>query len=229
MTTLQLEPDQKQAIETEISPALEKARSLVVRNSEERGLAVFFIKGLKEMKEKIENRFHPTANKKKAHEVYEDLLETEHAFYDPIDEAVKIANGTVKTFDTNEAIRVQREAQDAEAKRQEAERKEREKLESQAQKQEGKGNVERAANLREQAENVSVAPTFAPPPASVKKLIWKATCTNVFLLCKAIVTGKVPYTVLEVNVAQLNAFAKTYDGKTKIEGLEFKQESAGRI
>lgn len=226
MNTLTLEPEQKETIETEINPALQKAKSLIVKTQEHRSDAVSFIKTLKTMKEKIEERFHPTSNKKKAYEVYEDLLQTEHAFYDPIDEAVKIANGAVKTFDTSEAIRVQREAQAAEAKRQEEERRQREKLEADARKAEEKGKFEKAETLREQAENVTVAPSFAPPPVATKKLIWKAKVSSLFLLCKAIASGQVPFSVIEIRLSALNDWAKGYDGKTKIDGIEFYQETS---
>ena len=229
MTTAQLEQEQKQAIETEIAPALQKARSLVVKNQDQRIEAATFIKGLKSLRDAIEDKFRPTANKKKAYDIYQDLIETEHAFYDPIDEAVKIANSAVKKFDTEEAIRAQREAQEAEAKRQEAERKERERLEAQAKKAEEKGKVEKAEVLREQAQTVTVAPSFTPPPTPVKKLVWKAKVTNLFSLCKAIVSGQVPFNVVEVRVSALNDFAKGYDGKSKIDGLEFYQEASSRI
>lgn len=228
MTTLQLEPEQKQFHETEISPALERARGLVVKNADQRFVAAAFIKSLKELKDKIEERFHPTKNKQQAYKTYEDLLETEKAFYGPIDEAVKISTATVKTFDTNEAQRVQREAQEAEAKRLDEERKQREKLDAKAVKAEEKGQTEKAETLREQAANVSVAPSFAPPVAS-KKLVWKVKVTNLFGLCKAIAAGQVPFSCVEVRQSALNDFAKNYDGKTKVEGLEFFQESAGRI
>jgi len=229
MTTAILEQEQKQAIESEIAPALQKARALVVKNQDQRSEAVSFVKSLKAMKEKIEERFRPTANKKKAYEVYEDLLETEHAFYDPIDEAVKVTNATVKQFDTQEAMKAQREAQEAEAKRQEAERKERERLEALAKKAEEKGKVEKAELLREQAVTVNVAPSFTPPPQPTKKLIWKAKVTNLFQLCQAIAAGQVPFSVVEIRVSALNDFAKNHDGKTKINGIEFFQEAVTRI
>lgn len=229
MKTEILETEQKHVIETEISPLLSKASSLVVKSHDDRFSAVSFIKSLKEMKDRIEERFHPTRNKQAAYKAYEVALETEKSFYSPIDEAVKISNAAVKTFDTNEAIRVMREAREAEAKRQESERKEREKLEEQARKAEEKGKVEKAEVLREQAQSVTVAPSFTPTPVSTKKLIWKCKVTNLFFLCKAIASGQVPFSVVEVRASALNDFAKNHDGKTKIEGLEFYQESNGRI
>jgi hypothetical protein len=229
MTNEILEQEQKQTIETEIVPALQKARSLVVKNHDHRFEAVGFVKSLKAMKEKIEERFHPTQNKERAYEVYKDLVETEHAFYDPIDEALKVTNGTVKTFDTQEAIKIQRQAQEDKAKRQKAEREECERLEAKAMKEAEKGNTEKAEVLLQQAETVTVAPSFTPPPQPAKKLIWKCKVTNLFALCQAIATGQVPFSVVEVRQSALNDFSKNYDGKTKINGIEFYQEAITRI
>lgn len=225
----QLNKEQEQVIQQEISPLLQTAKTLVIKNQDQRGDAVLFVKKLKELKEKIEERYHPTRNKQTAYRAYEEALETEKAFYTPIDEAVKISNTAVKTFDTAEALTIQRQAQEAEAKRQEAERIEREKLEAKAKKAEEKGKVEQAEVLREQAENVTVAPKFTPPPAAAKKLVWKARVTNLFALCKAIASGQVPFSVVEVRISALNDFAKNYDGKTKIDGLEFYQEANSRV
>ena len=245
MTTLQLEPEQKKAIETEISPALEQARSLVVRNQEERGLAAAFIERLKQMKDKIEERFHPTANKKKAYAVYEDLLETEKAFYDPINTAIEVSRKTVREFDTAETLRIQREQREAQEKREQQEREETAKRDAEAraaieaeevakidnEMQQVKADTEqKIEEIQKKAEETpAIKMDFKPTPLPTKKLVWKARVTNMMKLCRSISNGEVPYSVLEVRPSDLSDFAKKYDGKTKIEGLEFYQESTGRI
>lgn len=279
-----LEQEQKQAIETEVSPALEKAKSLVVRNHEERSLAAAFIEGLKDMKEKIEERFHPTANKKKSYAVYEDLLETEKAFYVPIDLAIELSRKTVRKFDTDETIRIQREQREAQEKKDQQEREERAKREAEAKaeqeaeerrqleeferlekekkdklalqqaateagnskvagiaakeiakidnqilqvEQDGEKKIE---EIQRKAEDIPAEKLkFTPPPLPTKKLIWKARVTNMAKLCRSIGEAEVPFCVVEIRQSALNDFAKNYDGKTKIEGLEFYQEATGRI
>lgn len=67
------------------------------------------------------------------------------------------------------------------------------------------------------------------PAIALKKLTWKAKVTNMMKLCRQIGEGNVPFAVVEVRQSQLNDFAKNHDGKTKIEGIEFYQESTGRI
>lgn len=226
---MELELEHKKVIDSEIAPMLQSARSLIVKDNGQRNTAVSIIKKFKDFKEKIEERFKPTANKEKAYKVYKDLIETEKAFYEPIDESIKIITSTVKQFDTTEAIRVQMEQEEAEAKRKDEEEKQREKLNEKAQKAEDRGDLNKAETLREQAENVTVLPKIAPPIQPVKKLIWKAKVTNLFLLCKAIASGQVPFSVVEVRQSALNDFAKNYDGKTKIEGIEFVQDVSGRV
>jgi len=267
--------EQNEAIETEIAPMLQMAQSLVVKNPEQRDAAMSFKDSLKSMREKIESMFKPTENKKKAYQVYESLLAAEHAFYDPIDEAVKVTVVAIKKFDTDEAIRVRREAQEAEERRAQKEREEREAKEAAiaaeeqrilAEAKEAQRQKDEAAKLKESAiaeGNTKVASIaakeeakfdkkaeeiqsegakkidalktkaeevpatkFTPPPVKTKNLVWKARVTNMTLLCKSIANGNVPFTVVMVSPAALNNFAKSYDGKTKIEGLEFSQETA---
>jgi len=284
VNTLQLEEEQKQTIETEISPLLEKARCLVVKNQGERMEAVNFLKGLKILKDKIEERFHPTQNKKMAYETYSASLDTEKAFYEPIDNAERISKRTVKDFDTSETLRIQREAREAEEKRLQQEREETAKREAEAkaeQEAEEKRQLEEFERLEEEkkkkqelqqaateAGNAKVAGIaakevtkidsqiervveesdkkieeiqrkaeespapkmkFTPPPAPTKKLVWKARVTNMMKLCRSVGAGDVPFNVVEARGSALNDFAKSHDGKTKIEGIEFYQESTGRI
>lgn len=227
MTTLQLE--QKEVIETEITPMLDRARRLSVRTKDDRNFAAGTISFFKEMRERIEETFHPTRNKQTAYKAYSDALETEKAFYGPIEEAEKLTKAAIKTFDTQEAIKAQQEAERLEAERRDKEEKERAKLEARAEKELEKGNEAKAATLLEQAEYVQVAPSFSPPPAATKKLVTKARVLNTFQLCKLIADGVIPFNVVEVKQSALNDWAKTQDVKQKFAGIELYQESAGRV
>lgn len=227
MTTLMTE--EKQTIETEIQPILVKANQITVKNEMQKSNAVILVKTMSELKDRIEDRFHPTKNKETAYKAYQDALDTEKAFYSQLDVSIKQVKQIVKNYETEVAIAQQREAQRLEAERLDRERKEREKLEAKAVKLEESGKKAKAEMIREQAQNVQVLPEFAPPQMPTKKLIWKARCTNLFLLCKAIASGQVPFSVVEVRLSALNDFAKNYDGKTKVDGLEFYQEVASRI
>ena len=125
-----LELEQKQALDTEVVPAARQAVAMVVSNHEERGVAADFVKGLRELKVKIEERFKPTANRKKAHEIWQDLKETENAFYEPIDQAIETVTKKVRGFDTAEAKRIQDEADRKERERLQREREEKARREA---------------------------------------------------------------------------------------------------
>lgn len=223
--TTETNNEQEAILNTEIVPAKMKANELIVKSADDRISAVGFCHTLKELKETIEAKCHFTQNKKKAYIAYEGALDTEGLFYKPIDEAIKVVNQKIKSYDTAEAIKAQQIAAKAEADRLEKERIEREKLEAKAKKAEEQGKTEKAEALREQAETVTVAPVFTPP-TNGKKLVWKCEVTSIMQLCKAITDGQVPFNVLEVRQSALNDFAKSYDGKSKIDGLRFWQETS---
>ena len=213
----------------EIIPIGEKVKELVVKDDESRECAAVLRKDLKKKMEQIEAKYHFKENTKKANELHKANKATENSVYDPayaLDKAIVLK---VKEYDRALALKVQKKAEENKPKRKEAERKEREKLEARAEKAEEKGKPEQAEAFREQAETVTVAPSFSPPPKSVKKLVTKAKVTNVMKLCKLIVDGEIPFTVVDVNQPQLNAWAKGQDVKTKYEGIELYQDTSGRI
>ena len=93
--------------------------------------------------------------------------------------------------------------------------------------EEGQRKIE---EIQAKAEEIPApALKFTPPPPPTKKLVWKARVTSMMKLCKSVAAGDVPFNVVEVQQAKLNDFAKGYDGSTRIEGLEFYQESTGRL
>lgn len=297
MQTLEIE--QKQVLETEVTPLVNQARSLIVKNYEQRSEAVSFAERIKAFKKSIEDRFAPTGNKKKAYELYEATLATEKAFYVPLDQALEITKNTVNVFDRDEALRVQREAEVARVKRQEEERKERERLEdialeeklkaaealrleneareraaaAQIELDEAKLKVaqasiagdkvaekvaeiqvtakekeikvetqnaetlevkaaesdEKAALATDQSKDVVIETKFTPPPAPVKKLIWKAKVVSVRIACRSIGEGLIPFQAVEFKQSILNDMGKNYDGVTRIPGIEFTQDVSGRL
>jgi hypothetical protein len=129
MTQVILQPEEKQTIETEITPLALRANNLIVKNREERGALASDIKAAADLKEKIEEKFHPTSNKVKARETYEAALDTEKQFYEPINRFITAGKGAIKHFDTQEAIKIQREEREA------REREEQKEREAQAQRE----------------------------------------------------------------------------------------------
>lgn len=286
MQTAITDVEQKQFIDHEVIPVGLRATGLVVKSIEERALLVTDIKNAEDLMERIEEKFHPTANKKAAYATYEAALDTEKQFYEGIKLFVSNGKKVVKTWDTNETLRIQKEQRDAQEKKEreekaekarkdaeaqaaieeeerkqlaEFERLEKEKKEKLALQQsaaesgnskvagiaakevakiedkiadvqtQGAQKIEEIKAKAEEPTPAPMQPKFTPPPAPVKKLVWKARVTNLMKLCRSIGIGDVPFTVVEIRQGELNDFAKKYDGTTKIEGLEFYQESIGRM
>lgn len=125
----------------------------------------------------------------------------------------------------NEQDRIRREAQ---AKAEEEARKERAKLEAQAAKAREKGKEERAEALEmKAATTVAVAPIVAPQKivgASVRK-VWSAEVTDVIELCKAIVAGEIPPSVVDFKQSELNRLATTWQNNRVFPGLRISQQS----
>jgi hypothetical protein len=125
----------------------------------------------------------------------------------------------------NEQERIRREAQ---AKAEEEARKERARLEAQAAKAREKGKEERAEALEiKAATTVAVTPAIATQKitgASVRK-VWSAEVIDVIELCKAIVAGDIPPTVIDFKQSELNRLATTWQNNRAFPGLRISQQS----
>ena len=153
-----MEPEQKQTINLEITPLAKRVGNLTVRNQSDRAVLVIDVKAAEELKKRIEEKFHPSANKVAAREVYEASLDTEKQFYLPIDTFIMAGKKEIKTFDTNETIRIQREQREAQEKQEQAEREAKAKREAEAkalQEAEEKRILEEAQKLEPEAEKIS--------------------------------------------------------------------------
>lgn len=269
-----IEIKDKDTILNEDLPQLHSTTSaIVVKDKESRALAVQHIDTLKEVRVKIEEVFHPTANKVAAYRNYELALDTEKKFYSQIDADIKQLGANVKQHDTAEALRIKREAEarQAEADRIERERqaaiqakideenrkiqaakdeelriqrekqaeidrankKERDRLQAIENERRAKeaaelAEKERKAALKteklEEKKEAAPIPVFTPP-VQTKKLVVKAKVLNVYKLCKLIADGIIPFNVVEVSQANLNSWAKGQDPKTKLDGIEFTEET----
>jgi len=228
MTTAQLE-EQKQVIETEVLPLAQRTQNLIVRNKEERQTLFLDIKKARELKERIEERFHFSENRDKAHKVWKALKDAENQAYEPIDGFCEAGKKAIDKFDTAEAQKARQEAELAEAKRRDEEAKEKARLEAKAEKELEKGNVAKAEALLEQAEAPKTSVSFSPAPGKTRELVTKANVLNMLKLCKLIVDGEIGINVLEVKEGELNKWAKDKKVTEKFDGIELYEVAAGRI
>ena len=153
-----MEVEQKQFLEREVVPVVQKARDLIVLNAQDRGVAERMVTDYKEKMKMIEERFSPTANRERAHDQWKALKATENAFYDPFNEAIEIVRGTVKTYDRKAALEA-RDAQDkAERAQKEAVEKEQDRIlqESMKLKREGQNAADELGKASERLASVKI-------------------------------------------------------------------------
>jgi hypothetical protein len=118
------------------------------------------------------------------------------------------------------------EARGREEQRQaeEAARKERERLQRRAAKAAEKGQEEKAAALAERSETVAdPVVAFDKPKAkgvSVREE-WRGEVNDKMALIKVVAEGKAPPTLLEVNQAEINRYAKVMRGNMAVPGVRF--------
>lgn len=130
-----------------------------------------------------------------------------------------VKKGMIVYTDEQERIRREKEAKlrrQAEAE----ERRKKEALEKRAKKAEGEGKLDKAEQLREQKEEVSVeAPVLAQTTETPQGVAYKDRWYAV-----VIDKAKVPIAYLEPNMSALNKFASATKGKVPLAGVEFKSE-----
>lgn len=215
----------RKELENEIQPIIQKAQALVIKTPEESVSAQEILKEIKVRQKTVIEKIGPLVAD--AYKAWKGIKDFENSLMKPLESAETVIKRKIIEFQQMLEQKRQEEARKAEAARLEAERKEREKLEAQAQKAEEKGKVEKAEALREQAETVTVAPVFTPPPVSATlkgasfSETWKGEVTDIMALCQAIVDGKASPTMVLVNESAINAHAKANKDKWPIAGVRF--------
>src|SRR3990172_5848069 len=118
-----------------------------------------FVKGLKELKDKIIDYFKPL--KEAAYKAHKAITQKENDELTPIDEADRMVRQSISAYlMEQEAIRKAAQEQ-LEAEARAAATKEQERLLKQAVKADEKGDAEKSAELIEKAEQVYIEPVFA--------------------------------------------------------------------
>lgn len=128
--TTQLQPDQQETINHEVLPLAKT--SLIIKSSEDETRVVSAVRSAEELMTRIEERFHPSANRETAYRAYEQALDTEKAFYDELKKLKKEGTANVKTWRANETLRIQNEAREAQERQAQKEREEQAKRDAEA-------------------------------------------------------------------------------------------------
>ena len=205
-------------------------KDLKVVNQEDYLAAGETLKGIKEVKKRIEDYFAPI--KKSAYDTWKGITAKEADALKLINEAdLIIRNEARKYLTEQERIRKAEQAR-LEAEAQERAWKEQEKLLKEAGRAEIKGNTEKAEQLFEKAENVYAEPVFAQGIDKTVKLdngmitmlkdIEIAVIDRASFLRFAI--DNMPEAIIDINMAKLKKYIKDMKIKTLI-GVAIKETS----
>jgi hypothetical protein len=196
-----------QVIEKETNDVVNNANSFRVATQEEYDAGNVFLRTVKDLQKKVKETFSPIV--KKAHEAHKEAKAQEKKHLDPLIEAEKIVKQkSLVWLEEQENIRLEKEKKERE-KAEAEEKKRKEELERQAKNWEEKGNVEKAEERREQAEEVYIPPAPVESTATKAagqsiKVTWSAEVVDLMALVKGVVAGTVPLACIEANMPVLN-------------------------
>lgn len=216
--TLEIKPlnvSDANAFKTKATVLLDQSQKIVIKNQVELETAAAVRVEIKEISKKLDaTRKGITVHLDNAKKAVMDLFRPAS---EKLEAAEKNVNSAILNY-TAEQERIRRENEEK-LRRQAAveEEKKRKALQERADKAEAKGKADKAAELRQQAEEVHVeAPVIASNVDKVEGLSfredWKA---------KVISINAVPREYLVVDESRLNALARATKGSLVIPGVEF--------
>ena len=205
-------------------------KDLKVLNQENYLAAGETLKGIKEVKKRIEDYFAPI--KKSAYDTWKGITAKEADALKLINEADLIVRNEARKYLTEqERIRKAEQAR-LEAEAQDRAWKEQEKLLKEAGRAEIKGNTEKAEQLFEKAENVYAEPVFAQGVDKTIKLdngmITMLKDIEIAIIDRAaflrFAIDNMPEAIIDINMAKLKKYIKDMKIKTLI-GVAIKETS----
>lgn len=123
---------------------------------------------------------------------------------------------------------LERRRREQEAKLQEQQRRERDRLARRAEQAAAKGNVDKAEELRQQAD-MTTAPVIANPVPGIKGIsrstTWKAEVTDLMALARAVVAGEVPANVIMADMRVLGQQARALGEAMRYPGVRVYEEA----
>lgn len=206
-------------------------KDLKVLNQEDYLAAGETLKGIKEVKKRIEDYFAPI--KKSAYDTWKGITAKEADALKLINEADLIVRNEARKYLTEqERIRKAEQAR-LEAEAQERAWKEQEALLKRAERAEIKGNETKAEQLLEKAENVYAEPVFATPTVEKTTKLDNGSITMLTDIEIAVIDRVVflrfaidnmPEAIIDINMAKLKKYIKDMKIKTLI-GVAIKETS----
>lgn len=153
-----------QKIESEVAPVVRRAGEIVVRNHEERAVAVAFLREVKGAAGKVKDFFAPM--KQAAHEAHKRITAAETAMLTPLAEAERNLKATVSSYDAEAQRIAEIERRRLQAIADEKARREREKAEQEAARQR---QIEQAARAEAERLRIEAAQAAAAERARLER------------------------------------------------------------
>lgn len=212
-------------IEKEVSEIVLTAKAMTVKDNDQEAFAVEFLKVIARGKKQVGEEFDEGV--KNAHSLHKALTAQRKKYLDPLDEADDILRKSIKEYRLN----MERERQ-AEEARQKAildasVKADQDRLLKQAKEAEDAGDLLKSNKLAMDAVSISAGSCFVESKAASQegmsnKIVWKGRVTDL---------DKLPREFLIITADQraIDAYAKKFENKNTIPGVEFYQDVDMRI
>ncbi|MDD5571929.1 MAG: hypothetical protein PHD97_12335 [Bacteroidales bacterium] len=202
-------PQELEVIKHESNDLVSQAKAITIVNADTYLSAIDFLKTLKGMQKKAAETFDPII--KKAHGTWKEACNQKNMVVEPLEQAERLIKGKAIEYDAEQ----KRIAAEAQAKIDAQKRKEQEELLAKAKKAEEKGQIEKAENLMQQAQNIP-APVIEKEIPKVSGIsvsdIWDFEVADLKL---------VPREYLILDEKMVRGIAKSKKGKFVIPGIRF--------
>lgn len=212
-------------MEIESNKIVDKAKLLVILSQEDYEYSSIVLGGIKVLQKSISETFSPIV--KKAHEAHKEAKKQENKHLDPLLVAEQIIKQkSLNYIQDQRRIQAEQERKSRE-KAQREEEKRRKVLEEQAKRHEEKGNIEKAEERREMAEEVFipeeiVQPIFEKSKSQSIRKSYKAEVYDLSKLIKSVANGDVPISLIKVDQVALNKMATAMGFSLKLDGVKVK-------
>lgn len=202
----------------EASEVIVKAQSFKINTAEQYQNSMELLKRIKSVSSKLEAE--RAAQKKPILDAGRDVDSLYKAETDKLLRAEKVLKDAALAFQREERRKTEELQAKLRAEAEEKARKDRERLAARAAKAEEKGHVEKADELREQANNITpfvpiVQATEVRAKGVSSREVWKYRITDIHAL---------PREYMIPNDAMLSAFARSTRGQIPVAGVEFYTE-----
>ena len=214
----------KEDLQNKASGAVERAGWFVVIDNTSNKEATDYLKTLKDFQVEIKLELRPAIQK--AHELHRTLTGQEKRLLEPLLDAEKVLRNKITDYLQEEKRKQDEEQKKLQLEAEAKERKRREELEKQAKAHEEKGNIEKAEERREMAEQVHVPVPVVPETVDKQQGItmrdnWKSEVIDPEAAVRAVFDGHLPKYCVKIDEKALGQLSKLEKKERTQYGVRF--------